>query len=391
MLYKAGKITEEQKDLIHKNVGKLEREIRDYKKHYESKLKSIKGSGLRRGQRGRGAYFFNDAKEMLQKLTLIIAEMEAGNTSIKMRNMGQTILDALLHANHLNKGQYRKLVKKYFAIYECGDLISSYNIMEREITLSSFAVKNQRGNRPGDFTTRFTPTIQLGNDASYYIGFNRIISMFFSWTNVNEGYNNQKIAFSKDDGRTWTDIDFTKGVWTYSDFDRYIKEETKTIDGEGNEDYPITLTFDDPTFRVIITLATNYQLDLTKSNFNELIGYDKKIIREETNIGVRVPNLTQDTDVLNIHCDLISDSLVDGEESDIIYSFGTSTLRASYGFVLEPRRVIFNPVNKTTISSIRIYITDGLRRPVYLNNADTAFSLILKMGVQPHNPYPMHK
>ena len=51
--------------------------------------------------------------------------------------------------------------------------------MEREITLSSFAVKNQRGNRPGDFTTRFTPTIQLDNDASYYIGFNRIISMFF--------------------------------------------------------------------------------------------------------------------------------------------------------------------------------------------------------------------
>ena len=65
---------------------------------------------------GRGAYFFNDAKEMLQKLTLIIAEMEAGNTSIKMRNMGQTILDALLHAKHLNKQQYRQLVKKYFAL-----------------------------------------------------------------------------------------------------------------------------------------------------------------------------------------------------------------------------------------------------------------------------------
>ena len=72
------------------------------------------------------------------------------------------------------------------------------------------------------------------------------------------------------------------------------------------------------------------------------------------------------------------DPLAIEEESDIIYSFGTSTLRASYGFVLEPRRVIFNPVNKTSISSIRIYITDGLRRPVYLNNADTAFSLILK-------------
>ena len=114
--YNAGKITAEQKNLIHENVGKREKDIKDYKKHYESKLKSITGSGLRRGQRGKGAYFFNDAKEMLQKLTLIIAEMEAGNTSIKMRNMGQTILDALLHAKHLNKQQYGQLVKKYFAL-----------------------------------------------------------------------------------------------------------------------------------------------------------------------------------------------------------------------------------------------------------------------------------
>ena len=97
-----------------KNVDKNLKEIKDYKKHYKSKLKTIKGSGLRRGQRGKGAYFFNDGKEMLQKFTLIIAKMEAGNTSIDMRNMGQTILDALLHSNHINKQQYRQLVKKYF-------------------------------------------------------------------------------------------------------------------------------------------------------------------------------------------------------------------------------------------------------------------------------------
>ena len=114
--FKAGKISEQERDLIHRNVGKRENDIANYKTLLRSKLKSITGSGVRRGQRGRGAYFFNDAKEMLQKLTLIIAEMEAGNTSIKMRNMGQTILDALLHANHINKGQYGKLVKKYFAL-----------------------------------------------------------------------------------------------------------------------------------------------------------------------------------------------------------------------------------------------------------------------------------
>ena len=51
--YNAGKITAEQKNLIHENVGKRGKDIKDYKKHYESKLKSITGSGLRRGQRGK--------------------------------------------------------------------------------------------------------------------------------------------------------------------------------------------------------------------------------------------------------------------------------------------------------------------------------------------------
>jgi len=42
--------------------------------------------------------------------------MEAGNTSIQMRNTGQSILDALLRGKSINKGQYQKLVKKCFKI-----------------------------------------------------------------------------------------------------------------------------------------------------------------------------------------------------------------------------------------------------------------------------------
>jgi len=251
--------------------------------------------------------------------------------------------------------------------------------MEREITLRSFPVRDVKGNRPGDFTTKFSPEIDLSDkNASYYLAFNRIISMAFSWTNINSGYNNQKIAFSKDGCKTFTDIDFAQGVWDYEDINNYIKEKTKTADGDGKEVFPINLTFDEPTFRVIVTLENSYRLDLTKSNFNNVIGFNKVIPQNEVNIGSKTPNISEDTDVLHIHCDLISDSLVNGEESDIIFSFGTGTLRASYNFVLEPRRIMFNPINITSISSIRIYVTDGFRRPVYLNHADTAFSLILK-------------
>ena len=101
-------------------------------------------------------------------------------------------------------------------------------------------------------------------------------------------------------------------------------------------------------------------------------------MKDRINVGPRVPNLSQDTDILNIYCDLINQSLVDGQDSDVIYSFSTSVLRPSYSFTLEPRRVTCNPVNKNIISSIRIYIMDGKRRIINLNGADTAFSLILK-------------
>ena len=77
---------------------------------------------------------------------------------------------------------------------------------------------------------------------------------------------------------------------------------------------------------------------------------------------------------------LINDSLVDGEDTDIIYSFSTSVLKPSYSFTIEPipLRVTFNPVNKNSISNINIYITDGKRRLIDLNGADTSFSLLLK-------------
>ena len=160
-------------------------------------------------------------------------------------------------------------------------------------------------------------------------------------------------------------------------FQYFLKDKTKTGTAN-NPSYPISLEFDDTIFRTIITLATNYRLDLTQSDFNNLIGFNKKILTSSENVSDYIPNLSQDREILNVHCDLISESLVDGDETDIIYSFSTSTLTPSYSFTQEPRRVQFNPVNKNTINKIRIYITDGKRRIIDLNHSDTSFSLILR-------------
>ena len=134
--------------------------------------------------------------------------------------------------------------------------------------------------------------------------------MSFTRFDINTGYNNQLIKYSKNNGNSFTDITFPAGVWSYENFDEYIKKKP-VIKQSGEEDvYPITLSFGDTTFRVTKTSKQDGQ-DLSKSNFYELIGFDMKIIKERTNFGPRVPSLSQDNDILNILCDLVSDSLVE--------------------------------------------------------------------------------
>ena len=150
--------------------------------------------------------------------------------------------------------------------------------MDREIVLSSYSVKNQGNNSPQNFITKFNKPIVLDRNYQYAVGLNRIINMSFTWFNVNSSYGNQLIKYSSDNGSTFNEITFSEGVWNYTGFNRYIKELTKIVkDGANNNEYPITLEFDNITFRVTVTLANNYQLDLTASNFNELIRFDKKI------------------------------------------------------------------------------------------------------------------
>ena len=81
---------EREKDMAHKFADSRLKPIQEYRDYLKvQKKKSTKGSGVKRGS---GVYFYNDAQELLKKLTLIIGEMEAGNTSVKMRKYGSNYL-----------------------------------------------------------------------------------------------------------------------------------------------------------------------------------------------------------------------------------------------------------------------------------------------------------
>ena len=110
--YNKGKIGEAEKTLKYKKIDNERAVLNQFIKHYENKLKE--GSGLKK--RGGNIVFFNDAKQLLKKLELIVGEILAGNTSIEMRNTGVAILDMLLKTSKINKAQHEKLYKTYFKV-----------------------------------------------------------------------------------------------------------------------------------------------------------------------------------------------------------------------------------------------------------------------------------
>ena len=112
--YNKGKIGEAQKTLEYKRIDDARNVLNQFIKHYGNKVKMMKGSGLKK--RGGNIVFFNDVKQLLKKLELIVGEILAGNTSIEMRNTGVAILDMLLKTSKINKAQHEKLYKTYFKI-----------------------------------------------------------------------------------------------------------------------------------------------------------------------------------------------------------------------------------------------------------------------------------
>ena len=112
--YNKGKISEAQKTLDYKRIDNARAVLNQYIKHYANKVKTMEGSGLKK--RGGNIVFFNDVKQLLKKLELIVGEILAGNTSIEMRNTGVAILDMLLKTSKINKAQHEKLYKTYFKV-----------------------------------------------------------------------------------------------------------------------------------------------------------------------------------------------------------------------------------------------------------------------------------
>ena len=115
-------------------------------------------------------------------------------------------------------------------------------------------------------------------------------------------------------------------------------------DLEPDQASPITFKFDLTSFKCVVSIIKPFALDLRGSDFGVLIGFEATVIRQ-SQYGTDIPNINS-LRTLYIHCDLVDNSIVDGEYGDVIYTISTADLRRSYPFKDEPKLKGFCEVNK---------------------------------------------
>ena len=198
-----------------------------------------------------------------------------------------------------------------------------------------------------------------------------------SWYNVRPEYENNTLRFSKDKGVNFEEINFPSGVYDYEDLNEFIHQKIGTL-GDG-KNYGINILFDLTTYKVFIKLDENYQIDFTVSgNFNDLLGFEKKLLKGSA-FGDFLPNITNSIDNIYLNCSLLSDSIVDGKRSDVLFTFPTNTKIRALPFREHPQiDYLWNKIGTSHISNVRFWLTDDKDREVDLNGIDISLTIVMK-------------
>ena len=223
--------------------------------------------------------------------------------------------------------------------------------MNRPLFINS--VDGSVNSKSHDFTIRFNPELHLDNNKNYYVALDSI-TMSYSWYNVSSSFNNNTIKYSHDSGRTWTQIALPNSNYSHEELSAYLQRALET---NGYSKTGIEIKFVLSLFEVLMTLEKKFQVDLRTGDFTDLIGFKKGIIRA-TGYREKLPNITRSVDNIFIHTNIISESVVAGKESDVLYRFSVDNLPLSYPFHTEPRRALFSKIKLHKIKDLQIYITD---------------------------------
>jgi len=234
-----------------------------------------------------------------------------------------------------------------------------------------------------DFTINFPQAIELNtsqNDAMYYEIALVTADLWYTWHNITADYQNNTFRYYN--GSVWREITLPNGNYEVSDLDDYLRDQMDTnsdytTNAAGERVYSIKISPNAVTTKVVITISNSYQIDLSTSKLNELLGFNSAIYNATVSSQNRV-DVTRGVNNLVIHCSLATGSYDNSIGSDVLYTFVPQVGRGS-AIHVEPNSPLYVPVSESKqIKQITMRLTDQKNRRMNFNGDPVTYFLHIR-------------
>lgn len=241
-----------------------------------------------------------------------------------------------------------------------------------------------------DFTIEFPSPINLAG-SPYEMALIKL-NLWYSWYNISSVKGNNILRYHN--GALFRpNIIIPDGQYTLDQLNDLLHDEMKangdfTVSAFGVDEYDIEITPNFATLRtnILITGVPSYQLDLTVSTLNLLLGWTSIIVTDANDgDGQNVANINDDINSIIAHCDVIAGngSYSNSVKSDVLHSFVPNSIPGT-NIDVDPQHKIYLPLNvrENQVSSIRVRITDNLDRRLDFNNEPVTWLLHIRRAAK---------
>ena len=224
-----------------------------------------------------------------------------------------------------------------------------------------------------NFTQRLDPILQLKDDKNYkaaLIGF----STYNSIQNVVKDENDQ-FKYSTDSGTTWKTITIHPGSYEILSLNREIKRQLSIPHSNESK-----LNFEAETTvnRISLTLDDKHQVDFNIGrSLSNLLGFNKTIYKQGFHLAEHLPKITDINSIL-IHCNIIEGGYVEGNLSNVFFTFPSFLTPIGYKINLMPSTLIYFPVTRKSIHDINIRITNEFNKEFTFGDELWVLDMLIK-------------
>lgn len=242
---------------------------------------------------------------------------------------------------------------------------------------SSNAISQNKENTPEDFVINFDPPIRLDKNAQYRTGVNRI-AMYYSIFNIDDEYENNTLKYRKKGEKAWKKVTLPNDFYEFESLNEVIQQEIGVVNSaKKNSPYIFYMYPALTTNRLVIEIRGDYEIDLREGDLNEILGFEKRVLDCSVNEGDCLPNLTRGVEDYYIHCNLVMRPYCD-VDSDVIFTIPLVDKVATFPFLVEPRRIEWQPVFSNVINYIHIRVTDSFNQLLNLHGQNVSLNLFVE-------------